>query len=54
MTKLVSVLLIILALVVSLAAVGSRITQIIDALVPLVLVVGIVAAILRIVWTRRW
>jgi len=54
MTKLASVLLIVFAIVVTLAAVGSRITQIIDALIPLVLVAGIVAAVLRVVWTRRW
>jgi hypothetical protein len=50
MTKLVSVLLAVLMIVVALAAVGPRIAQIINALVPLVLVVGVVAAVLRVVW----
>jgi hypothetical protein len=50
MTKLASVLLVVFVIVVALAAVGPRIAQIINALVPLVLVVGIVAAVLRAVW----
>ncbi len=50
MTKLGSVLLVVLVIVVALGAVGPRIAQIIGALVPLVLVVGIVTAILRAVW----
>jgi hypothetical protein len=49
-TKLVSALLVVLMMVVALAAVGPRIAQIISALVPLVLVVGIVASVLRAVW----
>ena len=50
MTKLVSTLAILILGLVALAAVGPRIAQIINALVPLVLVVGIVAAVLRAVW----
>ncbi len=50
MTKLASALLVVLAIVVLLAAVGSRIAEIISALVPLVLVGGIVVAVLRVVW----
>jgi hypothetical protein len=41
---------------IALGAVGPSIAAILNALVPLVLVVGIVAAVLRAVWfyTRRW
>jgi hypothetical protein len=50
MTKLASVLLVVLAIVLALASVGPRIAQIIGALVPLVAVTGIVLALLRAVW----
>jgi len=54
-TKLISTLAIVVLGLVALGAVGPRLAQIIGALVPLVLVVGIVAAVLRAVWfyTRR-
>jgi hypothetical protein len=35
---------------VALGAVGPRIAQLIHAFVPLVLVLGVVAAVLRVVW----
>lgn len=56
MTKLISTLAIVILGLVALGAVGPRITQLIGALVPLVLVVGIVVAVLRLVWayTKRW
>ena len=50
MTKLVSTLAVLILGLVALGAVGPRIAQIINAMVPLVLVVGIVAAVLRAVW----
>jgi hypothetical protein len=50
MTKLVSTVAILTLGLVALGAVGPRIAQIINALVPLVLVIGIVAAVLRAVW----
>ncbi len=50
MTKLVSALTIVVLGLVALGAVGPRIAQIIGALVPLVLVVGVVVAVLRVVW----
>jgi hypothetical protein len=56
MTKLVTTLAVVVLGLVALGAVGPRITQLMGALVPLVLVVGIVVAVLRLVWfyTRRW
>jgi Na+/alanine symporter len=55
-TKFVSTLAIVVLGLVALGAVGPRIAQIIDALVPLVAVAGIVLAVLRVAWfyTRRW
>jgi hypothetical protein len=50
MTKLISTLAIVVLGLVALGAVGPRIAQIIGALVPLVLVVGVVVAVLRVVW----
>ena len=50
MTKLVAALAFLIAGLVALGAVGPRIAQIIGALVPLVLVIGIVVAVLRAVW----
>jgi hypothetical protein len=49
-TKLLSTLAIVILGLVALGAVGPRIAQLIGALVPLVLVIGIVAAVLRLVW----
>lgn len=49
MTKLASTLAVV---VLGLVAVGPRVAVIADALVPLVLIVGVVAALLRIVWWR--
>lgn len=56
MTKLVTTLVTVILVLVALAAIGPRITQLMGAVVPLVLVVGIVVAVLRLVWfhTRRW
>jgi hypothetical protein len=56
MTKLLSTLAIVVMGLVALGAIGPRIAQLIGALVPLVLVIGIVAAGLRLVWwyTRGW
>jgi hypothetical protein len=55
-TKLVSTLVLIVAGLVALAAVGPVLVKFISALVPLVLVVGVVVAVLRLIWmaTRRW
>lgn len=50
MTKLISTLAVVVLGLVALGAVGPRIAQIISALVPLVLVVGVVVAVLRVVW----
>jgi hypothetical protein len=50
MTKLISTLAIVVLGLVALGAVGPRIAQIMGALVPLVLVVGVVVAGLRLVW----
>jgi hypothetical protein len=50
MTKLVSTLAILILGLVALGAVGPRIAEIINAMVPLLLVGGIVAAVLRAVW----
>jgi hypothetical protein len=56
MTKLISTLAIVVIGLVALAAVGPALAKLVTALVPLVLVVGIVAAALRLVWayTKRW
>jgi hypothetical protein len=50
MTKLITTLAVVVLGLVALGAVGPRIAQIIGALVPLVLVVGVVVAVLRVVW----
>lgn len=50
MTRLVSTLLVVVVGLAALSAVGPTLIQIIGALVPLVLVVGIVIAILRLVF----
>jgi hypothetical protein len=49
-TKLISTLAIVVLGLVALGAVGPRLAQIINAMVPLLLVGGIVAAVLRAVW----
>jgi hypothetical protein len=49
-TKLISTLAIVVLGLVALGAVGPRLAQIIEALVPLVLVVGVIVAVLRVVW----
>jgi len=56
MTKAISTLVIVILGFVAVGAVGPSIAGIFNALVPLVLVIGVVAAILRIVWwrTRGW
>jgi hypothetical protein len=56
MTKLLSTLTMVVMGLVALAVIGPTLTRLISALVPLVLVVGVLAAILRVVWTytRRW
>jgi hypothetical protein len=50
MTKLHSTLLAVVVGLVALSAAGPTIAHLIHALVPLVLVVGVVSAILRLVW----
>ena len=56
MTKFVTAVMVIVLGFVAVGAVGHSIAGIFNALVPLVLVVGVVAAALRIVWwrTRGW
>jgi len=56
MTKLVSTLAVVVLGLAALGAVGPRLAVILNALVPLVLVVAISAAVLRAVWwyTRKW
>lgn len=50
MTKLPSTLAMVVMVVVLLSAAGPTIAYLIHALVPLVLVVGVVGAVLRLVW----
>lgn len=50
MTKFVSTIAVVILGVVAIGAVGPRIAQVIGALVQLVLVVGVVVAVLRVVW----
>jgi|CZKG01.1.fsa_nt_gi hypothetical protein len=50
MTKLVSTLAIVILGLVALGAIGPRIAAMFAALVPVILVGGIVAAVLRVVW----
>jgi hypothetical protein len=56
MTKLLSTLVMVVVALAALALAGPALTRLINSLVPLVLVVGIVAAVLRLMWayTRRW
>jgi hypothetical protein len=55
-TRLVTVLAVVVLGLVALGAVGPRIAAILNALVPVILIVSISAAVLRIIWfyTRRW
>jgi hypothetical protein len=55
-SKLVTALAVSIGGLVVLATVGPTLTRLIGALVPLVLVAGIVAAVLRLTWsyTRKW
>jgi hypothetical protein len=48
--KLPSTLMVVVAGLVVLAAAGPAITKLVQAFVPLVLVLGVVAAVLRVVW----
>jgi hypothetical protein len=50
MTKLASMLLVVVVGLAALSAAGPTLIRIIGALVPLVLVVGVVIAVLRLVW----
>jgi hypothetical protein len=50
MTKLVSTLLVVVVGLVTLAAAGPALAKLASSLVPLVLVLGIVIAVLRLVW----
>jgi len=56
MNKLIQALLLGIAGLAALIAAGPTITKLVGALIPLVLVVGVVVAVLRVVWaaTRRW
>ncbi len=50
MNKLVSTLIIMVVGLATLAAAGPALARVVAALVPLVLVVGVVVAVLRLVW----
>jgi hypothetical protein len=50
MTKLISTLALVVVGLVALGSVGPSLTRLINAFVPLILVVGIVVAVLRLVW----
>jgi uncharacterized membrane protein YdjX (TVP38/TMEM64 family) len=54
-TKLISTIALVILGLVALGAVGPKLAPVIAALVPLVLVVGVVVAVLRMTWwyTRR-
>jgi hypothetical protein len=56
MKHLVSALFLVVVMVVGLTVAAPALTRLMGALVPLVLVAGIVAAVLRLIWayTRRW
>lgn len=56
MTKLVTTVAVVVLGLVALGAVAPRMVQLLAALVPVILVVAISAAVLRLVWfhTRRW
>lgn len=56
MTKLVSTLALVILGAAAIGAVAPGITAILNALVPMILVIAISAAVLRAVWwyTRRW
>jgi hypothetical protein len=50
MTKIVSTLLVVVVGLAAISAAGPTLTRLVGALVPLVLVVGVVIAVLRLVW----
>ena len=50
MTKLISTLALLVVGLVALGSVGPSLTRLVGALVPLMLVAGIVVAVLRLVW----
>jgi hypothetical protein len=56
LSKLASVLVLVVVGLVALVAAGPTLTRLVTAFVPLVLVAGIVVAVLRLVWsyTRKW
>lgn len=56
MKHLVSALLLIAVVVIGLALAAPALSRLATAIVPLVIVAGVVAAVLRLVWayTRRW
>ena len=56
MTKFLSTISLVVLTLAALAFAGPALAKLIAALIPLVLVVGIIAAALRLVWTytRRW
>jgi len=56
MNKVASVLALVVVGLVALAVAGPTLARLISGLVPLVLVAGITAAVLRLVWsyTRKW
>jgi hypothetical protein len=56
MNKLISAISFAVLGLVALAIAGPMLTRLASALVPLVLVVGVVAAVLRLIWshTRKW
>jgi hypothetical protein len=56
MTKLISVLVTVVVGMAMVAIVAPRLAGLASALIPLVLVLGVVVAVLRVVWfyTRRW
>lgn len=55
MTKLLSTLVLVVVGLMMLSAAGPTIAHLVNALVPLVLVIGVVGAVLRVVWFyTRW
>ena len=56
MNKLIQALLLGIFGLAAFIAAGPTLTQVAGALIPLVLVIGVVVAVLRVVWaaTRRW
>jgi hypothetical protein len=56
MTKFVTAVMVVVLGLVAVGAVGPSIAAVFNALIPLVLVIGVLAVVLRIVWwrTRGW